>query len=379
MKNILLLIFCITLVFACQQHISVSQSNEYIHPSIKDANRLGIEDKFNQELYHFYKGDYSGVLLKVPNGKINNKGKDSIYVSSIYMDATKVCNRHYRAFIQWTHRIWRQVPPIAPSLLPDTTVWLQQFPNEAIGELLKEHYFRDAAFDYYPVVGVSWEQAQAYALWRTDRINEAILVDRGILAIENRGQDRENNFNSYNYLNMLYDATPGEKPITNPLTGEERIVVESDDILVPNYRLPTSSELKNAAMQVKDYSKNKGLRMFRKKVLDHQKIHPKPSFYDHEQYHLPYAIINENGKAPYYLEGNTDEWAQEKHNTDKLYNWSHQNRKDQNDQLVYFIPIWVQKYYKGIDTTILDKFAQQHSGVNAHSQRGFRCVLPNLW
>jgi formylglycine-generating enzyme required for sulfatase activity len=39
------------------------------------------------------------------------------------------------------------------------------------------NYLRHPAFESHPVVGVSWKQATNYAKWRTDRVNEQILVE----------------------------------------------------------------------------------------------------------------------------------------------------------------------------------------------------------
>jgi len=52
------------------------------------------------------------------------------------------------------------------SVLPETDVWGNDFPNSQV-ELMTENYYQTKAFDHYPVVGVSWLQARAYANWRT--------------------------------------------------------------------------------------------------------------------------------------------------------------------------------------------------------------------
>lgn len=52
------------------------------------------------------------------------------------------------------------------TIYPDTLVWLADF-SYAQNEPMVEGYFSHPAFQDYPVVGVSWRQARAFAVWRT--------------------------------------------------------------------------------------------------------------------------------------------------------------------------------------------------------------------
>jgi formylglycine-generating enzyme len=51
-------------------------------------------------------------------------------------------------------------------IYPDTTVWVKMF-NHAYNEPIAHQYNWFKAFDNYPVVGVSWNQANAFNHWRT--------------------------------------------------------------------------------------------------------------------------------------------------------------------------------------------------------------------
>ena len=54
---------------------------------------------------------------------------------------------------------------------PDTLVWIRDY-TFSYNEPLTEKYFSHVAYDNYPVVGVTWQQAKAFCRWRTKQLND---------------------------------------------------------------------------------------------------------------------------------------------------------------------------------------------------------------
>ena len=76
---------------------------------------------------------------------------------------TKRIKYNYRDFDSKNNK-WSEFKEI--EVYPDTTVWYKDF-SYSYNEPMHNDYFWHDAYAEYPVVGVSWEQAKAFAHWRT--------------------------------------------------------------------------------------------------------------------------------------------------------------------------------------------------------------------
>ena len=172
-----------------------------------------------------------------------NNTPRNVTVSSFYMDQAEVSNLDYLEYVNWLTRVYKDYPEVIAKALPDTLVWRSSM---SYNEPMIEVYFRHPAYRDYPVVGVSWQQANDYALWRSDRVNEKILVDAGVLSY-NKEQTKDNYFSTDAYLAGKYNSAVNGNTSNTTAEGNGKVKVE-DGLLLPKYRLPTEAEWEYAAL-----------------------------------------------------------------------------------------------------------------------------------
>jgi hypothetical protein len=96
---------------------------------------------------------------------------------NLYFDQDEITNFNWLEFLYWTEQTYGVVSEEYKHMLPDTMAWAKL---DSSYEQLAEYYLRHAAYRDYPVVGISYKQAKDFCKWRSDRVMEYLLVQRGI-------------------------------------------------------------------------------------------------------------------------------------------------------------------------------------------------------
>ncbi|MDH5598228.1 MAG: SUMF1/EgtB/PvdO family nonheme iron enzyme [Cyclobacteriaceae bacterium] len=188
-----------------------------------------------------------------------------VTIGQFFMDDTEITNNEYRQFINQLFEDSVSVlgeEGIYENYYPDTMVWVRDFSHH-MGDPIQDYYYWHPGYDQYPVVGIDWNAATYFSLWRT------------------------------NYWNDF------RKQIGEPL--------------MPNFRLPSEAEWEYAARGGRDMAKypwgNPYIRNSRGCMLANFKPNRGNYYDDGYAYTAPVQSFFPNDYGLYDMSGNVSEWV----------------------------------------------------------------------
>lgn len=130
---------------------------------------LGPADTNGWAAYYVnLEGAWQAPPINSPLGiRVQPNPSVQIKIENIRMSASEVSNKEYRQFVEWT-RIHH--PENIQDALVDSQAWLQV--GTYNGPIMR-YYHSHNAYDNYPAVNISHEQARHYLAWLTEQYNQS--------------------------------------------------------------------------------------------------------------------------------------------------------------------------------------------------------------
>ncbi len=161
----------------------------------------------------------------------------TVTVASFYMDETEIANIQYLEYLSAIQKDSSQ--EVYTAALPDTTVWSDPL---AFNDAYVDHYLRYPGFRYFPVVGVSWVQANDFSDWRTATVNNELAKQAA--GGGSTTKTKKGGIFGKGKKSSAKTTPKAETPIV--ASTNNRSLIEQG-ISLPRYRLPTEAEWEYAA------------------------------------------------------------------------------------------------------------------------------------
>ncbi|MGB0850945.1 MAG: SUMF1/EgtB/PvdO family nonheme iron enzyme, partial [Bacteroidia bacterium] len=94
----------------------------------------------------------------------------------LFIDELEISNSNWKEYLYWLKK--NDTEDEYLEMLPDTTVWRNKL---AYNVPYVEYYYQHPAYSDYPVVGVTYYQAQAYCTWRAARIMDVLELNGTVI------------------------------------------------------------------------------------------------------------------------------------------------------------------------------------------------------
>ena len=104
-------------------------------------------------------------------GRYRDKNSHIVTVTPFMISKAEITNREYNEFVRWC---MDNDPNAVKDILPNFDTDIKSLKLARFNDQYFKDYFYNVAFHNYPVINVSWTQANKYCEWRSDRGNEKV-------------------------------------------------------------------------------------------------------------------------------------------------------------------------------------------------------------
>ncbi|GHT50237.1 hypothetical protein AGMMS49982_05200 [Bacteroidia bacterium] len=164
---------------ANETELRALKSIDYVNPVTKEVRTPDP----NQMVYHYTVYDAKQAALRRnrfdPERRIYNTditeretimiSKDTAYINEDGKIVRETITRELSSE-------WDFANTYIVNIHPDESAWINDFYN-ANNDPYMRFYFTSPLYDNYPVIGVSWEQANAFCHWRTEQLKKSLPAD----------------------------------------------------------------------------------------------------------------------------------------------------------------------------------------------------------
>ena len=101
-----------------------------------------------------------------PPGTVRLEPSETGINHAEYIDETVITIANWLQYVHWTWRVYGEQSAEYMNVLPDTVFLQKSLSSRTLS------YWRHPSNHTYALVGISYEQALKYCVWRTNRVNE---------------------------------------------------------------------------------------------------------------------------------------------------------------------------------------------------------------
>lgn len=155
--------------------LAASKSNRFIPQKSLDIQDAAHEYKKGEYINGVHLNDGTNGTPGTPSTPVGDPGRDPKTLGTYNVeDQVSVGQGNYvpreRKGVDRSVFIIKDVI----NVYPDTLAWVHDF-TYSFNEPMTNMYFWHPAYDDYPVVGVTWKQARAFSIWRSNLLNNYLI------------------------------------------------------------------------------------------------------------------------------------------------------------------------------------------------------------